>query len=215
MNSSLFGRDGGGFGGFGGRGPPPFNESSNPFADGGLFGNRPADNRPKPARRMERAHKPPEPSLYPRGPRRGYRPEINEPYVPAFSRAFGIPSGARRDNERDNADRAGGGLFSNASGSGIGSILGPPQSMRRRDEPKADAPLESLSRAGASFVNIMRSFDRIVNDESDNSNLDAPDRENDAIDIHAKELELARRQIERSIARSGRAGLSDENFLAG
>ena len=61
----------------------------------------------------------------------------------------------------------------------------------------------------------MRRFDRIVNDESENSNLDGGDRENEAMDVHARELDLARGQIERSLARSGRAGLSDANFLSG
>lgn len=59
----------------------------------------------------------------------------------------------------------------------------------------------------------MRRFDRIVNDESENSNLDGGDNQNEAME-NARELEISRRLIERSLARSGRAGLQGANFLS-
>jgi len=56
----------------------------------------------------------------------------------------------------------------------------------------------------------MQRFGRIAHDESDNSNLDAGEMQQDAIE--QKELELSR-FIERSLARSGGALFSDANFL--
>ena len=79
----------------------------------------------------------------------------------------------------------------------------------------ASALLNEHAQIRPSFANIMRRFDRIVNDESEHSaDVGAGDRASHAGEgiEHARESELSR-IIERSLGRGSGALFSDANFL--